>query len=107
MSTVSHLTLQATVPAAIDLPDPGVTQALPDLETVRLVRLAREGDRDAFSGLVDRHQQSAWRVAMAALGRPEDADDAAQDAFLSAWRTIQENSTEELYNHSLMSIMWT
>lgn len=106
MSAVTHLTLQATVPAAIDLSETGVAEAAPDLETVRLVRLAREGDRDAFSGLVDRHQQSAWRVAMAALGRPEDADDAAQEAFLSAWRKLPELRDEERFKPWLLSIVW-
>ena len=77
-----------------------------DPESARLTRLARQGDRDAFAALVDRHQQSAWRVAMAALGRAEEAEDAAQDAFISAWRNLASLHDEGRFRPWLMSIVW-
>ena len=49
-----------------------------------LVARARAGDRDAFGVLVERYAGPARRVARAVLDDPDDADDAAQDAFLSA-----------------------
>jgi RNA polymerase sigma-70 factor (ECF subfamily) len=49
-----------------------------------LVARARAGDRDAFGVLIERYAGPARRVARAMLGDPDDADDAAQDAFLSA-----------------------
>jgi RNA polymerase sigma-70 factor, ECF subfamily len=49
-----------------------------------LVARAAAGDRDAFGALVERYAGVARRVARAVLGNPEDADDAAQDAMLSA-----------------------
>ena len=52
---------------------------------VELARRAREGDREAFGLLVDRHAPMVRRICRAVLRHPEDADDAAQDAFLSAW----------------------
>jgi len=81
-------------------------ETVADLETARLARLARQGDRDAFAALVDLHQQSAWRVAMAALGRAEDAEDAAQDAFISAWRNLASLRNEDRFRPWLMSIVW-
>ena len=45
---------------------------------------AAAGDRAAFGVLVERYAGVARRVARAVLGNPEDADDAAQDAMLSA-----------------------
>ena len=83
-----------------------MTEAVPDLETTRLARLARQGDRDAFARLVDLHQQSAWRVAMAALGRHEEAEDAAQDAFISAWRNLSNLRDDERFRPWLLSIVW-
>ncbi len=83
-----------------------MTDAAPDLETARLARLAREGDRDAFAQLVDLHQQGAWRVAMAALGRPQDAEDAAQDAFISAWANLGALRDDERFRPWLLSIVW-
>jgi RNA polymerase sigma-70 factor, ECF subfamily len=49
-----------------------------------LVARAVAGDRAAFGTLVQRYAAVARRVARAVLGNPEDADDAAQDAMLSA-----------------------
>lgn len=49
-----------------------------------LVASARAGDREAFGVLVERYAAQARRVARAVLDDPDDADDAAQDAFLSA-----------------------
>jgi len=49
---------------------------------------AQNGDREAFGELVRRYGPAARRVARAVLHHPEDADDAAQDGFFSAWRSI-------------------
>lgn len=76
------------------------------VEDAALVRLARAGDRDAFAALVDRHQTAAWRVAMAALGRPDEADDAAQEAFIAAWQRLDALSDEGRFRPWLLSIAW-
>jgi RNA polymerase sigma-70 factor (ECF subfamily) len=49
---------------------------------------AQKGDREAFGELVRRYEPAARRLARALLHHPEDADDAAQDGFFSAWRNI-------------------
>lgn len=51
--------------------------------------LARSGDADAFEQLVRRHQVTVYRVSVRLLDNPADAEDAAQDAFLQAWRGLQ------------------
>jgi RNA polymerase sigma-70 factor, ECF subfamily len=53
-----------------------------------LVRKAQTGDRDAFGALVDRHAAMVRRLTRAVLGQLEDAEDAAQDAFLHAWTAL-------------------
>ncbi|MBI2401649.1 MAG: sigma-70 family RNA polymerase sigma factor [Gemmatimonadetes bacterium] len=53
-----------------------------------LAALAQAGDREAFGELAMRYAASARRVARAVLGNLEDADDAAQDGFLSALRHL-------------------
>ena len=50
---------------------------------------AAAGDREAFGDLVLRYQASVRRVARAVTGDDHDADDAAQDAFLSALDRIE------------------
>jgi RNA polymerase sigma-70 factor, ECF subfamily len=53
-----------------------------------LAAMAAAGDADAFGRLVDIHAPAARRAAHAVLGNADDADDAAQDAFLAAWRAL-------------------
>lgn len=55
-----------------------------------LVTRAKRGDASAFDQLVRRHLRAAYAVALAVLGRPADADDVAQDAFISALERIDD-----------------
>lgn len=61
---------------------------IPAESEAELVRRAQAGDREAFGELVVRHAPMVRRLARAILRDPEDADDAAQDAFFSAWLAI-------------------
>ncbi len=45
-----------------------------------------DGDPDAFSVLVSRHQDRLWAIALRTMRNPEDAADALQDAYISAFR---------------------
>jgi RNA polymerase sigma-70 factor, ECF subfamily len=53
-----------------------------------LVGRAQEGRLDAFEALVVRHQERIYRVALRMLGNQHDAQDAAQDTFLQAWKAL-------------------
>src|SRR5438105_13612821 len=63
-------------------PEPGAR--IPEQDEAALVARVRAGDRAAFGVLAERYAGVARRVARAVLGDPDDADDAAQDALLSA-----------------------
>ncbi len=52
-----------------------------------LYSLSGRGDELAFSELVARYQSFSYGVAYSILRAPEDAADAAQDAFLRLWRS--------------------
>jgi RNA polymerase sigma-70 factor (ECF subfamily) len=77
-----------------------------DAETTQLAVRARAGDRDAFCALVDLHHRAARRVAAAALGNPEDADEAVQDACLTAWRRIDRLDDPAAFRPWLLRITW-
>ena len=55
-----------------------------------LVVLARSGDQDAFAELVRRYQRPAYSVAFSVVGNHQDAEDAAQEAFLTALERLDE-----------------
>ena len=61
----------------------------PDNDEAGLVRRALDGDLEAFNGLVDRHQRAVYNLCLRMLGSPAAAEDAAQEAFLSAFRAIR------------------
>jgi RNA polymerase sigma-70 factor (ECF subfamily) len=54
----------------------------------RRARLAREGDLSAFNALVVEYQSLVYNVCFRMLGQALAAEDAAQEAFISAWRNI-------------------
>jgi RNA polymerase sigma-70 factor (ECF subfamily) len=53
-----------------------------------LVRRTRGGDRAAFTALVERYRDMVYGVAYCYLSHAEDAQDAAQEAFISAYRRL-------------------
>jgi RNA polymerase sigma-70 factor (ECF subfamily) len=68
---------------------------IPAETDAELVRRAQAGDRGAFGTLVTRHAGMVRRLTRAVLHDPDDADDAAQDAFLRAWMAIDRFRPEE------------
>jgi RNA polymerase sigma-70 factor (ECF subfamily) len=53
-----------------------------------LVERARGGDRQAFGQLVERHQRRVYALAFGILRERDDAWDAAQEAFVKAFRNL-------------------
>lgn len=70
-----------------------------------LVLRAREGDEVAFGALVARYQRAAYAVAMSVTGKHEDAEDAAQEAFLVALDRLEECRSPERFAGWLMTIV--
>lgn len=52
------------------------------------VHRAQKGDATAFAHLVRQQQTAVFNVAFRLLGRRQDAEDAAQEAFLRAYRAL-------------------
>ena len=53
-----------------------------------LISRARGGDRDAFGELVEQYRDNVYRLAYRMCGNTYDADEAAQEAFVAAWRAL-------------------
>jgi RNA polymerase sigma-70 factor (ECF subfamily) len=59
-----------------------------DLTDEELVSLAVAGDSEAFGGIVTRWERKVYALCYGMLGHQEDAYDAAQETFISAFRNI-------------------
>lgn len=53
-----------------------------------LIEQARAGDRAAFEALVRLKVDAVYGTALAILGHEADAQDAVQEAFVAAWRSL-------------------
>lgn len=53
-----------------------------------IIARARRGDADAFEQLVIAYRDPVFRLALRMCGNAADADEAAQEAFLAAWRGL-------------------
>ena len=67
-----------------------MSQPVVRLDEERWLLAARVGDLDAFQQLVERYQTAAYTVALHTLRDPDQAADATQDAFISAYRSISQ-----------------
>jgi RNA polymerase sigma-70 factor (ECF subfamily) len=60
-----------------------------DRKNIILLERIKAGDRLAFKDLINRHKDYAFTVAYRILDNREDAEEAAQDAFLQVFKNIQ------------------
>jgi RNA polymerase sigma-70 factor (ECF subfamily) len=75
----------------------------PDLT---LVRRAQAGDAEAFGDLVERHRRSVFRAALAAVRSPTEADDVAQEAFVTAFQKLNGFRGEASFKTWMLAITW-
>lgn len=64
----------------------------------QLVARAREGDREAFDGLVELYAARLYNLALRITGSPEDAEDCVQEAFLKAFSGIRKFRGESAFS---------
>lgn len=77
-----------------------------EVTDLELVRLAQAGDAGAFGELVERNRRAVFRAALAAVGSATEADDVAQEAFVTAWRKLSGFRGESQFRTWLLSITW-
>jgi len=75
-------------------------------EDLELVRRAQAGDVGAFGELVERNRRAVFRAALAAVGSAADADDVAQDAFVTAFQKLGGFRGDASFRTWLLAITW-
>ena len=59
------------------------------MDEVTLIQSAKQGDLDAFNHLVLTYQEQVYNLALRLLGDDPSAQDAAQTAFIKAYKSIR------------------
>ncbi|OGF09181.1 MAG: hypothetical protein A2W00_12325 [Candidatus Eisenbacteria bacterium RBG_16_71_46] len=73
-------------------------------DDAELVRLAQASDNRAFDELVRRYRDKVFRLSFKILRQEDDAAEALQDAFLSAYRGLKKFKAESTFSTWLYRI---
>ncbi len=68
------------------------------------LKLALDGDADAFTHLVEAYQKPVFNLCYRMLGDPAEAEDAAQETFLRAYRSLKRYDNSRPFGTWLLSI---
>ena len=74
-----------------------------DIDDREIVRSVLGGERDRFASLVKRYHRPLYLLAKSRLCQPEVADEAVQDAFVCAYRSLHTYKPE----FSFRTWLWT
>lgn len=74
-----------------------------ETEAVWLVRV-QNGDQQAFTHIVEAYQKPVYNLCYRMLNNAEDAEDAAQETFLRAYRSINQFDHSRQFSTWLLSI---
>jgi RNA polymerase sigma-70 factor, ECF subfamily len=62
---------------------------MPTADERQLIVKAKEGDHEAFRGLVERYMKHAYNVAYSFVSHHDDAEDIAQESFVRVYQSLQ------------------
>lgn len=82
-----------------------MAQSPTEVTDERLAAAARSGDREAFSLLVGRYRDTALAYAFARLRDREEAEDAAQEAFVRAYMALDRFRVSDCWGAWMMRIL--
>jgi RNA polymerase sigma-70 factor (ECF subfamily) len=71
-----------------------------------IIARVRAGDTGAFAELVRRHQDRVFGMALRTTGKPEDAEDLAQDVFLAVFRGLAGFKGDAQFTTWLYRVAW-
>ncbi len=75
------------------------------MEESRLIQRVKSGDRRAFDDLYEQYKTMLFRSACLLLGNTQDAEDALQETFLTAYLHINDLKNEQLFKPWIYRIM--
>lgn len=103
--TIRHIADQANHQASCGAdPIPQDARIDDSLGDAALIRRSAGGDMQAFDQLAQRHERAAFGLAMRILRNREDAEDAVQEAFVRAWRAMEQCDPERGFRSWVLKI---
>lgn len=76
---------------------------MPEVDSEKII-LAQEGDGQAFAQLVEEHQVAVYNLCYRMLGDPYEAEDAAQETFIRAYKGIKSFDRKRSFSTWTLSI---
>lgn len=74
-------------------------------ENLKLIELSKKGDAHAFSQLYSMYSNELYRYALYITGNTQDAEDAVQEAVISAWRSVHNLKENDKFKLWLFKIL--
>lgn len=74
-------------------------------DLIELARLAKKGDKSAFSKLIKIYEKDLYRVSIAMLKNDDDALGGIQDAILKDFKSIKNLREPEYFKTWLIKIL--
>lgn len=73
-------------------------------QEIRWSLAAQDGDQQAFTFLIQRYERAVYNLCYRMLGNPNEAEDAAQEAFLRAYKALGRYDPERKFSTWVLSI---
>jgi RNA polymerase sigma-70 factor (ECF subfamily) len=74
------------------------------IDETECIKLARKGDQDAFTQVVETYQNPVYNLCYRMLGTPQAAEDAAQESFWRAYKNLKKYDMNRSFPTWLLSI---
>jgi RNA polymerase sigma-70 factor (ECF subfamily) len=87
-----------------EMPEPVVNHSPTPTREQDLIARVQSGEHESFYELVKPYERRVYAAALAILRRPEDAEDAAQEAMLKAFANIRQFRAEARFSTWLIQI---
>ena len=81
-----------------------MTEELAGLAEAECITLARKGDQEAFTQIVETYQNPVYNLCYRMLGSPQAAEDAAQESFWRAYKNLHRYDMKRPFATWLLSI---
>jgi RNA polymerase sigma-70 factor (ECF subfamily) len=79
-------------------------EQLLDLAEAECIELARKGDQDAYTQIVEIYQKPVYNMCYRMLSNPQAAEDAAQETFWRAYKNLNRYDSNRSFVTWLLSI---